>query len=72
MNPGDISLASEWTFGMPTFSQWAVVGDTFPVGCKFQNSIVFRSTTFIDNPDEQNPAYKYSNFPSQGSFDPTD
>ncbi|XP_023671856.1 inositol oxygenase [Paramormyrops kingsleyae] len=37
--------------------QWAVVGDTFPVGCKFQNSIVFRGTTFVDNPDEQNPAY---------------
>ncbi|XP_037538790.1 inositol oxygenase [Nematolebias whitei] len=36
--------------------QWAVVGDTFPVGCKFQNSIVLRNT-FADNPDEKNPAY---------------
>ncbi|XP_051580907.1 inositol oxygenase [Myxocyprinus asiaticus] len=34
--------------------QWAVVGDTFPVGCKFQNSIVFRNSTFQDNPDERN------------------
>lgn len=36
--------------------QWAVVGDTFPVGCKFQNSIVFRNSTFEGNPDEKNPA----------------
>ncbi|KAF7662078.1 hypothetical protein LDENG_00247020 [Lucifuga dentata] len=38
--------------------QWAVVGDTFPVGCKFQNSIVFRDSTFLDNPDAKNPTYK--------------
>ncbi|XP_046889697.1 inositol oxygenase-like isoform X2 [Hypomesus transpacificus] len=37
--------------------QWAVVGDTFPVGCRFQNGIVFRDKTFLDNPDEENPAY---------------
>ncbi|XP_036376310.1 inositol oxygenase [Megalops cyprinoides] len=37
--------------------QWAVVGDTFPVGCRFQNSIVFRDSTFTDNPDEKNPSY---------------
>ncbi|XP_055029870.2 inositol oxygenase [Misgurnus anguillicaudatus] len=36
--------------------QWAVVGDTFPVGCKFQSSIVFRNSTFEDNPDERNHA----------------
>ncbi|XP_043121015.1 inositol oxygenase isoform X2 [Puntigrus tetrazona] len=36
--------------------QWAVVGDTFPVGCKFQNSIVFRNSTFEGNPDEKNHA----------------
>ncbi|XP_030645889.1 inositol oxygenase [Chanos chanos] len=35
--------------------QWAVVGDTFPVGCRFQKSIVFRDSTFLDNPDEKNP-----------------
>ncbi|XP_060779152.1 inositol oxygenase [Neoarius graeffei] len=33
--------------------QWAVVGDTFPVGCRFQNSIVFRDTTFTENPDNK-------------------
>ncbi|XP_034031512.1 inositol oxygenase [Thalassophryne amazonica] len=37
--------------------QWAVVGDTFPVGCKFQKSIVFRDDSFQDNPDEKNPDY---------------
>lgn len=39
-------------------AQWAVVGDTFPVGCKFQNSIVFRDSSFMDNPDDKNPLYK--------------
>ncbi|GAA6078285.1 inositol oxygenase [Tachysurus ichikawai] len=34
--------------------QWAVVGDTFPVGCHFQNSIVFRDLTFVENPDNKN------------------
>ncbi|KAG9272981.1 inositol oxygenase [Astyanax mexicanus] len=34
--------------------QWAVVGDTYPVGCRFQNSIVFRETTFVENPDDKN------------------
>ncbi|XP_053175111.1 inositol oxygenase isoform X1 [Scomber japonicus] len=37
--------------------QWAVVGDTFPVGCKFQKSIVFRDSTFLDNTDDKNPYY---------------
>lgn len=39
-------------------AQWAVVGDTFPVGCRFQNSIVFRDNSFTHNPDERNPLYK--------------
>ncbi|MBI3865980.1 MAG: inositol oxygenase, partial [Planctomycetia bacterium] len=34
-------------FGEP---QWAVVGDTFPVGCKFSDKIVF-AEFFADNPD---------------------
>ncbi|AGA79609.1 inositol oxygenase family protein [Echinicola vietnamensis] len=38
-------------FGEP---QWAVVGDTFPVGCQFSDKIVFPE--FFDlNPDSQNP-----------------
>jgi inositol oxygenase len=34
--------------------QWAVVGDTFPVGCKFSEKIVF-SEFFSANPDINNP-----------------
>jgi inositol oxygenase len=41
-------------FGEP---QWAVVGDTFPVGCRFSDKIVF-SEFFSDNPDMQVPAYQ--------------
>ncbi len=40
-------------FGEP---QWAVVGDTFPVGCAHSNRIVFPEF-FKDNPDSGNPAY---------------
>lgn len=40
-------------FGEP---QWAVVGDTFPVGCAFSNKIVYPEY-FANNPDFQNPAY---------------
>jgi len=41
-------------FGEP---QWAVVGDTFPVGCAYSDKIVFHKF-FTDNPDSQNPAYQ--------------
>jgi len=34
--------------------QWAVVGDTFPVGCAFSDKIVF-SEFFSANPDSTNP-----------------
>ena len=37
--------------------QWAVVGDTFPVGCKFSDRIVFHEA-FIDNPDSTNERYQ--------------
>ncbi|KAI3766504.1 hypothetical protein L2E82_16567 [Cichorium intybus] len=36
--------------------QWAVVGDTFPVGCAFDKSIV-HSKYFVENPDYNNPTY---------------
>ncbi|KAL2243276.1 UNVERIFIED_CONTAM: Inositol oxygenase 1 [Sesamum indicum] len=36
--------------------QWAVVGDTFPVGCAFDESIVHHKY-FEENPDYNNPAY---------------
>jgi len=37
--------------------QWAVVGDTFPVGCAYSNEIVFPEF-FAANPDSLNPAYQ--------------
>ncbi|WP_018614196.1 inositol oxygenase family protein [Segetibacter koreensis] len=40
-------------FGEP---QWAVVGDTFPVGCAFSDKIVY-SEFFENNPDYYNPKY---------------
>lgn len=40
-------------FGEP---QWAVVGDTFPVGCRFSDRIVFPEF-FADNPDSQDDRF---------------
>jgi inositol oxygenase len=40
-------------FGEP---QWAVVGDTFPVGCAFDERIVFHEL-FAANPDRDDPRY---------------
>lgn len=37
--------------------QWAVVGDTFLVGCAFGESIVYRQNSFDENPDLKNPRY---------------
>ena len=41
-------------FGEP---QWAVVGDTFPVGCAFSERIVFPEF-FAENPDSEKAQYK--------------
>jgi inositol oxygenase len=41
-------------FGEP---QWAVVGDTFPVGCAYSETIVFHEF-FADNPDSRVPEYQ--------------
>lgn len=37
--------------------QWAVVGDTFPVGCQWSENIVYGIDSFNDNPDRLNPNY---------------
>ncbi len=37
--------------------QWAVVGDTFPVGCGYSNQVVFPEF-FAANPDNKVPDYK--------------
>ncbi|HKQ80003.1 MAG TPA: inositol oxygenase family protein [Blastocatellia bacterium] len=44
-------------FGEP---QWAVVGDTFPVGCAYSDKIVY-SELFKENPDINNPALQTPN-----------
>ncbi|KAK2028378.1 DUF706-domain-containing protein [Colletotrichum zoysiae] len=36
--------------------QWDVVGDTFPVGCAFDDRIVLPGT-FVGNPDRRHPVY---------------
>jgi inositol oxygenase len=41
-------------FGEP---QWAVVGDTFPVGCRYSDKIVFPEF-FEENPDFRVPEYR--------------
>jgi len=49
-------LAHPEIFNQP---QWAVVGDTYPLGCAFDKRIIFHS--FFDaNPDSQNAAYSTS------------
>lgn len=40
-------------FGEP---QWAVVGDTFPVGCAYSDKIIYPEF-FVNNPDYHNPEY---------------
>ena len=40
--------------------QWAVVGDTFPLGCQFSDKIVFHEF-FRDNPDSDVPEYTTPN-----------
>ena len=37
--------------------QWAVVGDTFPVGCAYSDKVVFPEF-FVNNPDYQVPKYQ--------------
>ncbi|KAM5572574.1 inositol oxygenase 1-like [Rosa sericea] len=49
---------------LPSFGglpQWAVVGDTHPVGCPFDGSIVHHKY-FNDNPDYNNPKYNSSKY----------
>jgi inositol oxygenase len=41
-------------FGEP---QWAVVGDTFPLGCRFSEKIVY-AEFFAENPDSHVPGYQ--------------
>lgn len=36
--------------------QWDVVGDTFVVGCKFSDKVIYPET-FENNPDSRDPVY---------------
>lgn len=38
--------------------QWAVVGDTFPVGCRWSDNIVYRADSFEGNVDGDDAEYK--------------
>ena len=38
--------------------QYAVVGDTYPVGCQPVDSIVFGRKSFSKNPDMTHPVYR--------------
>jgi inositol oxygenase len=42
-------------FGAP--GQWAVVGDTFPVGCRFDDKCVYGNRSFDANPDYNDSIY---------------
>jgi inositol oxygenase len=41
--------------------QWDVVGDTFPVGCAFDDAIIYGSKSFKDNADYDNEIYSTKN-----------
>lgn len=41
--------------------QWAVVGDTFAVGCLWSDNIVYREESFKGNPDGDNLKYNTKN-----------
>ena len=53
----DAGKALAMDHGVP---QWAVVGDTFPVGCAFSDKIVYPEL-FKNNPDSSHPVYSTPN-----------
>ncbi|MGI8826232.1 MAG: inositol oxygenase family protein [Chloroflexota bacterium] len=53
----DAGKALAMDHGLP---QWAVVGDTFPVGCAFSDSIVYPEL-FAGNPDSGHSVYSTTN-----------
>ncbi|KAI8847886.1 inositol oxygenase [Chytridium lagenaria] len=53
---GKILAVTDKERGMVGDEQWAVVGDTFPVGCRFDESNIFHSA-FDKNPDSRHPIY---------------
>jgi inositol oxygenase len=53
---GKILVASDEKLGLVGEPQWAVVGDTFPVGMPFSDKNVF-AEQFKENPDAKDPKY---------------
>jgi inositol oxygenase len=53
---GKIMAAKDEKQGLSGEPQWAVVGDTFPVGVPFSDKNVFHES-FNENPDSKNPKY---------------
>ncbi|MCJ1333309.1 hypothetical protein MMC10_010003 [Thelotrema lepadinum] len=47
-------------FFFGALGQWDVVGDTFPVGCAFDNKVILPET-FKGNPDSNDPIYSTKN-----------
>merc|ERR1719156_129720 len=53
-------MALESMAGTDVLGQWAVVGDTYPVGCAFSDQCVFPEF-FHMNPDSKHPVYSTMN-----------
>ena len=53
---GKILLVTDESRGLVGDPQWAVVGDTFPVGCRFDETIVMHDS-FQHNEDTNNSKY---------------
>jgi len=54
-------LALPEVAGDAALEQWAVVGDTFPVGCEPSEDCVFGVESFQCNPDLEHPIYSTKN-----------
>ena len=46
----------EWYFTWTL--QWSVTGDTFPLGCRFSDHIVFGRESFTDSDDCKDSVYR--------------
>lgn len=53
---GKVLLVEDPTWGAKALPQWAVVGDIFPVGCKFDEKNIFHDS-FKYNPDTKDVRY---------------
>lgn len=53
---GKVLLVDDPTWGERALPQWSVVGDIFPVGCKFDERNIFHDS-FMNNPDSMDKRY---------------